>query len=476
MALGPAVGPAVRQAVGPAVGPVVAVVTAAIVAALFAVTSIVHAPVANAQTDTPQPPVGITEPAAWILVDADTGRVLASHNPHEPLPPASLAKVMTALVAAERLSDKDRIVVSALAASQPPSKLGIAPGERYRLDDALASLIMESANDMSYAVAETVGGDLDGFADLLNDTAQRFGMDDSELSDPAGLDDEESFRGGPRMSAFDIAITIQNARQVFSIAKWATTPDYTFDGPNARFSLSNHNDLLPGGEYETEGANGFKTGGTTLAGRTLAATAGRDGRTMIAVVLNTPGPYEWARYLFDLGFSMPADSEGTGETIPAPAVSVRAVRERDRNEFVALVTGEPIGNATTTTQPGLADVEPFVTSATTAATAVSVGRGGSGGSAIRMVWIAAALLLSAFVVRREQIKRRKRRRVAARRERAVMIRRGSLPVVDGRYRRGQRTGPAPQAHIRVKRVDAPPEQDWEEWAGWDDEPPAPTRR
>jgi|CXWL01.1.fsa_nt_gi D-alanyl-D-alanine carboxypeptidase len=438
-------------------------------------------PVAPAEAA--EPPEGIDEPAAWIVVDASTGKVLRAHNEHEPLPPASLAKVMTALVAVERLPDDAKIEISEKAVLQPASKLGAVVGEKYRLDDALAAIMLVSANDMAYAVAETVGTDLAGFADLLNETAARYGMKDSELSDPAGLDDEDSFEGGPRMSAYDVAISIRNAQFALPVARWAAATDYAFDGPSARFELQNHNQMLKGGERETEGVNGFKTGGTNLAGNTLAATATRGNRTLITVVMNTPDTYAWTQYLLDLGFETPAGGDpATGEVLPLPEVSVRAARERDRDEFLALVSGQPVGSITSTSEAGT-NVTPFVTSSPTSASssrasaATEAGRvsGGSGNSMTPLLLVLSIGLSVAFVGRREQVKRRKRRRAQARRERAAMMRRGSLPVVDGRYRTGTRTGNPPQSHIRVRRVDSPQDGDWEEWSGWDDEPPGERR-
>ncbi len=433
------------------------------------------------------PPEGVEEPAAWIVVDSGSGEVLAAKNHHESLPTASIAKVMTALVAVERLPENAEIEISELAASQPASKLGVLAGERYRLDDAVAAMMLESANDISYAVAESTGGTLAGFADLMNDTADRYGMKESEFSDPAGLDDEDSFRGGPLMSAYDVAILIRNAQRALPVAKWAAATTHEFDGPAARFSLVNHNRMLPGGELETPGVNGFKTGKTDRAGNTLATTAARDGRNLIVVVLDTPDTYAWTSYLLDLGFATAAD-DGTGEQLPATEVSVRSQRERDRDEFLALI-GQP-AQSPTASSVAAPDVTTFKTTApiTSIETRPNApvdegadpsgsdgGGSGGGGSAGRSIGLLLIVTILGLFGRREQVKRRKRAREQARRQRAAMIRRGALPVVDGRYRTGQRTGNPPQAHIRVRKIDAPPEEDWEEWTGWDDEPPGPGR-
>src|SRR4029079_16837631 len=112
----------------------------------------------------------------------------------------------------------------------------------------MASLMMVSANDAAYAIAETAGGDLQGFADSMTAMGKRMKMQDSTFSDPAGFDDAASFGGGPRMSAYDIAIATRNALSVPDIAKWASTRTYAFDDPAGQHrTLLNHNKMLPDG-------------------------------------------------------------------------------------------------------------------------------------------------------------------------------------------------------------------------------------
>ncbi len=430
------------------------------------------------------PPQDSEAPRAWIVVDAGSGRVLAAENAHEALEPAGLAKVMTALVAVERLPEDAEVRVSDLAASQPASKLGVTPGEEFGLDDTIAALMLDSANDMSYALAETVGGDLAGFDELLDATADRYGMTDADLGDPAGLSGDDAFDGGPTMSVFDVAVMVRNAQRALPVAKWAGVRTHEFDGASARYELANHNEMLSGGDLETAGVNGFKTAGQGLDGGGLAVTATRGNRNIIAVVLGADDVYAWASYLLELGFETDP-TDGTDEVLPPVAVSVRATRERDRDEFLALVTGQPLGTLTATTEAGT-EVTPFSTASTiTPPTAIEsldgepvaadpsdeTNDGGGGGSFTTVLLLFVVVAVTAIVARREQIKRRRRARERLRRERAALMRRGSLPVVDGRYRTGTRTGNPPQAHVRLRRIDAPPEEDWEDWSGWDDEPP-----
>jgi len=426
------------------------------------------------------------EPAAWIVVDADTGKVLSSKAPHDPVPPASTAKIMTALTAVERLPADALVTISELAAAQPASKMTMLPGEQWPLDQALASLLMVSANDAAYAIAEATSGSLERFADALTSTADRYGMKDSTLSDPAGFDDATSFRGGPRMSAYDIAIATRNALAVPQLAALSALPalDFTDPSGNAR-NLVNHNKLLPGGAAAYAGATGFKTGYTEQAGHTLVATATRDGRTMIAVVLNTYDTYGWAWQLLDQGFATPADDAGTGEKVPGVRVSPYAARSADQLAFLRLTRGDAAATAagaTTSVTPGATAASegtvPSGSASTTAATVTSVSTSPAkpavataGGSAsnrgkdppggtfftLRNVGVILILLLAAlFVLRRRAVRRQRARRIARRRETAEMMRRGGLPVVDGRYRTGTRTGPPIHSNVRVHRADSRP--------------------
>src|SRR5262249_1171356 len=153
----------------------------------------------------------------------------------------------------------------------------------WPMSEMLAAMMMNSANDAAYAIAHTAGG-LDKFAADMNALARRLGAKDSTLNDPAGLDDNTSFQGGPVTTAYNLAIAQRNAMQVPAITHWASTIDYVINEDHA-YALHNHNRMLPGGAYAYEGATGFKTGHTQRAQHCIVTTATRDGRTLIAVVL-----------------------------------------------------------------------------------------------------------------------------------------------------------------------------------------------
>ncbi len=254
---------------------------------------------------------------AYILVDADSGAVLAAQAHHDALPPASTTKLMTALVAVEKLPAQAVFVVDDTAAAQPAMRIGMRPGQGWALSPALHSLLMVSANDAAYGLAVAASGSLAGFAADMNATAARYGMRDSKFNDPAGFDDSASFQGGSRVSAYDLAVAARNFLAVPELAEIAALPEYRFEGPSGRqHRLLNHNKLL----RRYPGAIGLKTGYTRQAGHTFVGAARRDGRTMIAVVLDTDDTYGSAATLLDLGFATPRDAAGTGERLPEARV------------------------------------------------------------------------------------------------------------------------------------------------------------
>jgi D-alanyl-D-alanine carboxypeptidase (penicillin-binding protein 5/6) len=402
-------------------------------------------------------------PKAYIVVEATNGRVLEAGNEHEAVPPASLAKIMTALTAVERLSQDATIDVTELAASQPASRINMAAGQQWTFTDSMASLMMASANDAAYAIAETASGDLASFAEAENKTAQRLGMQDSTFSDPAGFDDEDSFEGGPRMSAYDIAIATRNALATPDIAKWASLRYYEFTDPTGTpRSLTNHNRMLPEGTRAYEGATGFKTGFTNQAGQTFVGTATRNGCTLIVVILGTYDVYGWTQQLMDQHF-LKGCTGGTGAVLPEVRVNPYSQRVADRDAFVSAIKGDADLSAVPAAANGTvapdadataADATATATDTTTAPDKEAAGGDGGGGGGLfsfrNLVFVVGVGLLSAFFLRRRAVKRQRARRLAQRRSRSAMMRSGGLTVVDGKYRPGTRVGPPVESHVRLR--------------------------
>jgi D-alanyl-D-alanine carboxypeptidase len=215
---------------------------------------------------------------ALLLVEADSGKVLQAENATNPWYPASLTKLMTAYVTLKavkegRITMDTLFTVSPTAASQSPSKMGFRPGTQVTVDNALKMMMVKSANDMAVVLAEGVGGSIDGFAALMNQNALRLGMTQTHYVNPNGLPAD-----GHVTSARDLAIL---ARAIIH-----DLPEYEYfvHIPSIRYGhriVQNFNKLI--GRYP--GADGFKTGFICSSGYNLVASATRNGKRLIAIVL-----------------------------------------------------------------------------------------------------------------------------------------------------------------------------------------------
>jgi len=382
--------------------------------ALLCLFSVIPAVLVAAPAGAQAPPPGAAYPAkAYILVDADTGKVLDAFDEHEALPPASTTKLMTALVATEKLASDTILTVGPNAAAQPAMRIGMVAGDRWTLDAALHSLMLVSANDAAYALAEAASGNLSTFADDANAAAARYGMVDSHFEDPAGFDDAAAFGGGSRVSAYDLAVAARNVLAVPDLAAMAGTARYTFDGPDGHAHvLYNHNKLLA----RYAGATGLKTGYTALAGHTFVGTATRDGRTMIAVVLNSDDTYGVASRLMDKGFATPADAPGLGPVLPP--VRVQPYRPPLASSLVPAKVGgkaAKAGVSTVAARP-VAESRPV--------------RGGGAGGGFTVVFLFIGSTGGIVVLLRQRAERRRKERAARRRRLAEIRRQAYLEALD----------------------------------------------
>lgn len=263
------------------------------------------------------------EPAGWILVDADTGAVLGGRDQRTPRLPASTIKLFTALVAVQRLPADDQVPISELAAGMPARRIAVGAGQTWDLEDLLASMLTVSANDAAVAVAERVGGgSLAGWEEVAATAAAGLGLEDRpDLSDPAGLDDEFSNGDGSLISPRDLATVGRAVLAEPELMALVQLAEYRFTGGDGiEHSVDRRNqlfDLYPG-------TIGLKTGLTDDAGRCLVAAATRDGRTMLAVLLDAPDMYLTAATLLDRGFAIPVTDQGglprLGEVVPDAAL------------------------------------------------------------------------------------------------------------------------------------------------------------
>ena len=236
---------------------------------------------------------------ALLVVEADTGKVLQAENATYPWYPASVTKMMTAYVTLKavkegRLTLETVLTVSPVAASQSPSKMGFRPGTLVTVENALHMMMVKSANDMAVVLAEGVAGSVDGFSAQMNQTAQRLGMTQSTYVNPNGLPAD-----GQITSARDLAILAR------AIIRDLPEYEYFVHTPSIRFGrrvTNNFNKLI--GRYP--GADGFKTGFICASGYNLVASATRNGKRLIAVVLGASSGQARAvkaAQLLDRGFA-----------------------------------------------------------------------------------------------------------------------------------------------------------------------------
>ena len=239
----------------------------------------------------------LTTPA--LVVDADSGQVLYQERATDPWFPASITKLMTVYVALDqvrqgRASLDQLVTISALAAAEPPSKMGFKPGTQLTLDNALKIIMVKSANDISWAIGENLGGGtVEGFAALMNEASARLGMVDSRWVNPNGLPDDRQWTSARDMAILGRALLRQfpDNRDLFSISAIQF----------GRSVMANHNGLL--GRYA--GVDGMKTGFICAGGFNVVASATRNGRRIITVVMGSPSAKERtlkAADLFDYGF------------------------------------------------------------------------------------------------------------------------------------------------------------------------------
>jgi D-alanyl-D-alanine carboxypeptidase (penicillin-binding protein 5/6) len=263
------------------------------------------------------PPANVALPGSrsYVLVDVDTGNVLAGYNERLLVPPASLSKVLTALIAVSYLPSDARVPGTKASEDAYPNTIGIEKGVAWPLYDVLQSLLVYSANDAAYAIAQRISGSLAAFGPVMERSALQIGMTGpAVLHDPAGLDGTEGVDGGNLMSARDLAIAGRDLLHVPELAKIVAEETYDFVDPTGKpVDLPSMNfDFLA----NYPGAIGVKTGFTDRAGDCIMAAATRDGRTMLAVVMNGYNIQASATDLLNEGFATPVNAELTSDRLP----------------------------------------------------------------------------------------------------------------------------------------------------------------
>ena len=245
---------------------------------------------------------------AAVLMDAATGTVIYGSSEDTPMYPASITKLMTAILVYERCSLDDKVTFSYEAVSDLESgavTAGISEGDVLTVRDCLYALLLKSANEVANGLAEHVGGSVSGFATLMNERARELGCTNTNFCNPNGLTDSSHV-----VSARDMALI---ARAFFSYPELVsidTTPSYTLPPtkkyPGGLTVSLKHKMLIQGGANYYEYAIGGKTGYTTAAGNTLVTAAQKDGVRLIAVVMKAKSGQHYAetKLLFDYGWQV----------------------------------------------------------------------------------------------------------------------------------------------------------------------------
>jgi len=225
---------------------------------------------------------------AAIVSDVTSGQILAEKNAHQQLAPASTTKIATALVALQRGQLEEQVTVheSALIGG---AKMGLSPGQVVTLEELLYGLLLRSGNDAATAIAQHIGGSVDGFVEMMNQEAEDLGLTDTHFVNSHGLDAPDHYS-----SAYDLMMIARQALADPTFAEIVSTQEYTFRGRR----LSTRNELL--GNYL--GADGVKTGTTSGAGECLVASATREGHQVLVVVLGSEDRYGDASTLLDYYF------------------------------------------------------------------------------------------------------------------------------------------------------------------------------
>lgn len=217
------------------------------------------------------------------LMDADSGRVLYERKGYEPFPMASTTKIMTCMVALEKGKLDDIVTVSKYASTMPKVKLHIKEGEQYILKDLLYSLMLESHNDVAVAIAEHIGGSVQGFAKMMNDKAKEIGCENTHFVTPNGLD-----ANGHYSTAVDMSRIASYAIQNEEFIKITNESIWNFSEVNTgrKLAVSNKDRFL----YMFDGAIGVKTGYTGKAGYCFVGAVKKNNKTLVSAVLGSGWP------------------------------------------------------------------------------------------------------------------------------------------------------------------------------------------
>ncbi len=247
------------------------------------------------------PPITAT---GAIVVDRDTQQIMYAKNPDVRRPPASIMKIVTAMVALDIARPQQVISVSRDAANQEPNKMGLSYGEQVSVQDLLYGLLLDSGNDAAEALADGLPGGRASFLRKMNEKAASFGLKNTRFVDASGIDDQNL------TTPYDMAVLANAALRGYPLIRAVVaTKEIAIPGNASHkwFRPINLNDLL----WDYPGTYGVKVGYTDEAGYTIVAAGGRNGHNVLIVLLGSQRHFTESRKLFDWAYAHPPAADNT---------------------------------------------------------------------------------------------------------------------------------------------------------------------
>lgn len=273
--------------------------------------------------ETPESPPGVSAQNA-IMIEANSGEVLYEKNAEEKAYPASITKIMTALLAIENGSLDKIVKVSENAAGVEGSSIYLTPGEKISLRDLVYGLMLRSGNDAAIAISEEIGGSTENFVIMMNKRARELGAFNTNFMNPNGLHNSEHYT-----TAKDMAIIAAAAMKNAEFKEVAATKSWVTDRGEGKYNyFYNKNKVV----YQYNGGTGIKIGYTKAAGRTLVASSERDGMELICVVMNAPNWFQDTYTLMDYAYQQ----YETAKIIPG-LQPIKAVKIQGGNKSFAMI-------------------------------------------------------------------------------------------------------------------------------------------
>lgn len=263
-----------------------------------------------------------TSARAAVVMDVSSNRVLYLKNMNEKLAMASTTKIMTLIVAIESGKLDEKVKVSKRASHMEGSSIYLREGERHTVSDLLYAIMLRSGNDAAVAVAEHIGGSVEGFADMMNKKAAEIGAKNTRFSNPHGLDTE-----GHYTTAYDLALITSYALKNPVFSNIVSSKKKIIEGPpdeNWDRVMINKNKML----WQFDGGDGVKTGFTNKAGRCLVSSATRDGFQLICVVLNCGPMWNDSSSLLEHAFKNYTKTKVVEKDSTFKVIEVRNGKER----------------------------------------------------------------------------------------------------------------------------------------------------